>query len=207
MSTFGNIDFMESQKKVIQYLRKRGLARARDFSLLGIQRSQLVRLMDQGILSRTSRGVYRLSDGTMNEYSHFADVAKRVPNGVISLLSALRFHEIGTQNPSSVWLAISRKSRKPRLDYPLLQLVWFSGRAFSEGIELHKIDGVDVLIYSPAKTIADCFKYRNKVGLDVCVEALKDSLAKRKVLLKDLWFYAKVCRVSSIIRPYVEALI
>lgn len=198
---------LDAKGKIVAYLKEVGIARARDFSNLGVQREHLVRLVGDGTIVRTSRGVYRLSDAFVTEYGHFAEVAKRVPGGVVALLSALRFHDIGTQNPSEVWLAIKQRARKPNLDYPSLQVVWFSGAAFATGVNQHEIDGVQVSIYSPAKTVVDCFKYRNKIGIDVCVEALKDSLAKRLVDLNDLWHFASICRVSSVIRPYVEALL
>ncbi|MDC0357373.1 type IV toxin-antitoxin system AbiEi family antitoxin domain-containing protein [Oligoflexia bacterium] len=197
----------DPRKSIVSYLKKIGVARAKDFVNLGIAREYLSRLVEDGTLIRTSRGVYRLADDSISEFGHFAEIAKRVDGGVVCLLSALRFHEIGTQNPSEVWLAIHRRSRKPNIDYPALQVVWFSGKAFTEGIEYHKIDGARIAIYSIAKTVADCFKYRNKIGIDVCIEALRDSLEKRRVKPDKIWHYASVCRVNTIIRPYMEALL
>ena len=198
---------LSSRKAILSYLSKAKVARARDFSSQGIPRMYLSELVDEGWLVRSARGVYRASNAPVSASGHLADVARRIPHGVVALLSALRFHEIGTQNPSEVWLAVERHARKPSLDYPPLRVVKFSGEAFSEGVEQKRIDGVPVSIYCPAKTIADCFKYRNKIGVDVAVEALRDALQKRRVKLDDLWRYAEVCRVARVIRPYVEAMI
>lgn len=128
------------------------------------------------------------------------------PKGTICLLSALRFHEIGTQVPHKVWIALDRRAATPRLEQPKIQVVRFSGFALTEGIESHTIAGVHVRIYNPAKTIADCFKYRNKLGLEVALEALKEGLRSRKASMDELWKYAKICRVAKIMQPYMEAL-
>lgn len=135
-----------------------------------------------------------------------AEASKRVPHGVVCLLSALRFHELTTQSPFEVWLAIGEKARLPKLDYPPLRTVRFSGDALAFGIEEHKAEGVDVRVYSPAKTVADCFKYRNKIGLDVAIEALRDCLRQRKATMDELWNAAKVCRMSKVMRPYLESI-
>ena len=136
-----------------------------------------------------------------------AQVAKRVPHCVICLLSALRFHGLGTQNPSEVWIAIDRTAARPRVSHLRLQIVKFSGAAFTSGIETHKIEGIDVRVYNPAKTVADCFKYRNKIGLEIAIEALRDCRRSRKCTIEDLWKYAKVCRVANVMRPYLEAIV
>jgi predicted transcriptional regulator of viral defense system len=129
-----------------------------------------------------------------------------VPHGIICLLSALRFHEVGTQNPHEVSMAIDPKARRPRVGYPPLRIVRFSGDALSRGVKQHRIEAVAVKIYCPAKTVADCFKYRNKIGLDVALEALRDCLQSRKCTREQLWEHAKVCRVTEVMRPYLEAV-
>jgi predicted transcriptional regulator of viral defense system len=129
-----------------------------------------------------------------------------VPSGVVCLLSALRFHELTTQSPHQVWLALDRKSRKPRLDLPV-RIVRFSGEVLSAGCEVHVIEQVPVKIFGPAKTVADCFHYRKKIGVDVAIEALKDCLRQRKATVDDLWRYAKVCRVANVMRPYMESVV
>ena len=133
-------------------------------------------------------------------------MAKRVPEAVLCLLSALAFHEITTQNPPSVWIALRKGARKPVLSSPSLRIVRLSGPSLTEGIENHTVEGVPVRIYSAAKTIADCFKFRNKIGLDVAIEALKDCLRQKKASVNEVYRYAKICRVSNVIRPYMEAL-
>jgi predicted transcriptional regulator of viral defense system len=133
-------------------------------------------------------------------------VAKRVPGGVFCLLTALRFHELTTQAPSEVWIALPEKARKPRLDYPRLRVARFSGPALTEGIETHRLEGVEVRIYSAAKTVADCFKYRHKVGVDVAVEALRDFSRRHRGGATELARYARICRVSRVMQPYLDAL-
>jgi predicted transcriptional regulator of viral defense system len=133
-------------------------------------------------------------------------VAKRVPEAVICLLSALAFHEITTQNPPAIWIALRKGSRKPALTSPSLRIVRLSGPSLTEGAENHEVEGVPIRVYSAAKTVADCFKFRNKVGLDVAIEALKDCLRQKKANVNEIYRYAKICRVSNVIRPYMEAL-
>ena len=167
----------------------------------------LGRLLAQGSIVRVGRGLYAASDGgPLTEHHSLAEAAKRLPQGIVCLLSALRFHGLGTQSPFEVWIAIDRKAALPRADAPALRVVRFSGQALSEGREHHTLEGVEVAIYSAAKTVADCFKYRNKIGLDVALEALREYLRRRDRNLDDLWRYAKVCRVERVMRPYVEAL-
>jgi predicted transcriptional regulator of viral defense system len=133
-------------------------------------------------------------------------VAKRVPEAVVCLLSALAFHEITTQNPPSVWIALRKGARKPALTSPSLRIVRLSGPSLTEGIENHHVEAIPVRVYSAAKTVADCFKFRNKIGLDIAIEALKDCLRQKKASVNDIYHYAKICRVSNVIRPYMEAL-
>jgi len=159
-----------------------------------------------GELVRVGRGLYCRADADITAHHGLVQAARAVPKGVICLLSSLRFHEIGTQAPHEVWTAIDRRAAHPRIRYPKIRIVRFSGKALTEGVEEHTIEGVPVRIYSPAKTVGDCFKYRNKIGLDVALEALREALRSRKCSTDDLWKHAKVCRVTNVIRPYLEAI-
>jgi len=159
-----------------------------------------------GQVQRVGRGLYVPLDSEITQHHGLAQVAKRVPHGVICLLSALLFHEIGTQLPSQVWIAIDVDARKPRVEYPPLRVVRFSGLALTEGVEAHRLEGVDVKVYGVAKTVADCFKYRNKIGLDVALEALREARRGRRATIDEIWRYAKIDRVSNVMRPYLESL-
>jgi predicted transcriptional regulator of viral defense system len=180
---------------------------ARDLKPLGIPHRYLSRLCDEGVLVRTGRGLYVALRESGTAHLGLAQAAKAVPKGVICLLSALRFHEIGTQAPHAVWVALDRRAARPRVAYPPMRIVRFSGKALTEGVDTHDIKGVKVRVYDPAKTVADCFKYRNKVGLDVALEALREALHGRKCTVDELWRYAKVCRVAVVMQPYLEALV
>lgn len=173
---------------------------------LGIARSYLDRLVRAGRLERVGRGLYVPAGWEPSEHHLLAQASARVPSGVVCLLSALRFHELGTQQPFEVWLAIPVKGWAPKSPELPLRIVWFSGPALAEGIEEHRIEGVTVRVYSAAKTIADCFKYRNKIGLDVTLEALRDGWRRRRVTMEELWRYAAICRVANVMRPYLESL-
>jgi predicted transcriptional regulator of viral defense system len=190
----------------MRYIGEHGIVRSRDIEAIGFPRQYLVRLRRQGRLNRPGRGIYSLADANVTERHSYAEVAKRVPKAAICLLSALAFHEITTQSPPSVWIALRKGARKPVLPSPSLRIVRLSGPSLTEGIENHQVEGVPVRVYSAAKTVADCFKFRNKIGLDVAIEALKDSLRQKKANVNDIHRYAKICRVSNVIRPYMEAL-
>jgi predicted transcriptional regulator of viral defense system len=180
--------------------------RSRDLIALGISREYLRRLCDGGTIERVARGLYRLPGGQASPRQTMLEACRRLPHGVVALLSALRFHDVTTQAPFEVWMAIDRKARRPRIEGLPLRIVRFSGDAFREGIEEHVEGGVTVRVYGLAKTVADCFKYRNKIGLDVALEALREALRSRKASVNDLWRFAKVCRVSRVMRPYLESL-
>jgi len=186
--------------------RKARIVRARDFDRVGIPRSYLGRLRDEGVLLQLGRGLYQYADADLSANQSLAEVSKRVPHGVICLLSALRFHGLTTESPSEVWLAIGPKARTPAQGSPRLQIVRASGEALRAGVEHHDIEGVSVPIYEPAKTVADCFKYRSKVGLDVAIEALRDCWRQRLATADELWRYAKLCRVANVMRSYMESL-
>ena len=202
-----NMDMQRYRIQIPASLRQQGgTLSPRDFQLHGISASGLYRLYQRGEVERAGRGLYYLPDADVTEHHTLAEACKRVPRGVVCLLSALRFHTLGTQSPFQVWLAIDRKVSSPRVDYPSLRIVRFSGRALTEGIEEHEIEGVPVRVYNPAKTVADCFKYRNKIGLDVALEALRDCRRRRLCTNDDLWYYAQICRVTKVIMPYLEAV-
>ena len=173
----------------------------------GISRYMLYSLRDKGVIEQVSRGIYRLVELPPISNPDLVTVSLRFPNSVICLVSALAFHDITSQIPHAVSVAVSRKSRIPSLDYPPIQAHRFSNRAYSSGIETHQIDGVSVKIYNPEKTLADCFKFRNKIGMDVALEALKLYRERKKFKPIELLDYAKTCRVSMVMRPYLEAIV
>ncbi len=190
----------------MKYIGEHGMVRPRDIEAIGLPREYLIRLHRQGKLNRSGRGIYTVPDADVTERHSYAEVAKRVPEAVLCLVSAIAFHEITTQSPPSVWIALRKGARKPALASPSLRIVRLSGPSLTEGIENHKIEGVSVRVYSPAKTVADCFNFRNKIGLDIAIEALKDCLRQKKASVNEIYRYAKLCRVSNVIRPFVEAL-
>lgn len=196
----------QRESQALQLIRRRGLVRAADLEAHGFPRGHLYRLLEKGLIARQARGVYVASKHPVTAEHTLAQVAKRVPGGVICLLTALRFHELTTQSPAEVWVALPEKARKPKLDYPRLRVARFSGQALSEGIEDHRLEQVNVRVYSAAKTVADCFKYRNKVGIDLAVEALRDFSRKHRGGATDLARYARICRVTRVMQPYLDAI-
>ena len=164
-------------------------------------------MVERGELEKISRGFYRLIDSQMPTHPDLAAVAVKVPHGVICLISALAYHELTTQIPHEVYLAIDRNSEPPRIDFPPVRTFRFSGAAFTEGVERHKVDSVTLRVYSREKTIADCFKFRNKIGLDTCVEALRRYRESRGFNPDVLLRYAAICRVKQVMRPYIEAML
>lgn len=195
----------EGANQALLLLENRGILRPRDLAETGISRDTLRYLYKKGVAERSGRGLYRLQ-GRMEEHRALIEVSKITPKGVICLLSALRFHEIGTQEPYDVWLALPNSAWRPRIKTLRLRCVYPSGKAFSEGIELRRFPGGLIRIYNPAKTIVDAFKFRNKIGLDAAVEALKDGLQSGKATRDEIWHYAGICRVQKIMKPYMEAL-
>jgi len=191
---------------VARMVRRAGVFRPRELDRVGIPREYLRQAKDRGLVRQIGRGLYVADGSRVTEHHTFVEAAKRVPRGVICLLSALRFHGLTTQSPHEVWIAIAHEARRPRADYPPMRIVHFSGKAFSYGIEGKKLEGVAVRVFSPAKTVADCFKYRNKIGLEVALEALRDCYRRRKATMDELFMAAKVCRVARVIQPYLESL-
>lgn len=194
-------------ERLINLTRSQGLIRPCDLIPMGISRVSLTRAVRRGQLERVSRGLYGLPGREVSAHGSLAEVARRVPKGVVCLLSALRLHGLTTQAPFEVWLAIENKSLAPKLDYPPLRIVRFSGIALTEGVEEHVVDGVTVRVTGVAKTVADCFKYRNKIGLDVAMEALREAWHEKRMTSDDIWRYAKICRVANVMRPYLESLV
>lgn len=193
-------------QRVHDLMARKGLLRPKDLDAMGVPRVTLTRMTAAGLLEKVGRGLYRLPDHSPTENESLLTVARRVPQAVFCLLTALQFHELTTQLPRQVWIAMPRGSHAPRLDYPPIRMVQFTGEAYSAGIEVVERDGVALRVYSVAKTVADCFKHRNKIGLDVALEALKEARAQRKATADDLWHCAKVCRVAQVMRPYLEAI-
>ena len=196
-----------SPENQVLELAQQGLLRVCDLTSRGLHPEYLRRLYQKGLVRREGRGLYIAADAEISVHYGLAQVAKRVSHGVICLLSALSFHEIGTQLPHQVWMAIDRRAAKPKMQFPPLRVMRFSGVALTEGIETYQIEGVPVQIFNPAKTVADCFKYRNKIGLDVALEALKECILDRRTTMDDLWHFAKVCRMTNVMRPYMEAIV
>ena len=194
------------RERLLELVREKGILRVRDLAAHGIHPEYLRRLCRQGLLVRAARGTYVSASAAPTENRSLAEAGKRVSHGVVCLLSALRFHGLTTQMPFEVWMAIDRRARRPQEKQLPLWVVRFSGEAFMAGVEEHRIEGVKVAIYSPAKTVADCFKFRNKIGLDVALEALWDCRKQRRASADDLWRAARICRVANVMRPYMEAL-
>jgi Predicted transcriptional regulator len=196
----------KSEKLKAAIRRGGGVLRTSEAIRLGIHPRTLYSLRDEGTLTQLDRGLYTLADAPEPANPDLVIVARRVPKGVVCLLSALAFHEVTTQLPREVHLALPRGTKTPRLRRPPLRVFRFSDASFSEGVEKHRTDGVEVRVYSLAKTVADCFKFRNKIGLDVALEALRECWRKRLVTMDGLWKYAKVCRVANVMRPYLESV-
>lgn len=202
-----NLRMAVSRTSALRFVGKAGVFRPADFQAHGLSKAELYRLVREGAVIRTARGLYTAAQHQPTERHSLAQVAKRAPAGVFCLLTALRFHELTTQSPADVWLALPTKARKPHLDYPRLRVARFSGGALTEGIEMHRVEGVDVRVYSAAKTVADCFKYRNKIGIDVAVEALRDFTRRHRGGATELARFARICRVTRVMQPYLDAIV
>ena len=197
---------LSARERVLRLIGQRGVLRPRDLQEIDVPREYLRRLRDEGLLEQPSRGLYVLASTEPTEHQTLVEVCKRVPQGVICLLSALQFHGLTTQLPREVWIALPAKSWAPKLDSPRLRIARFSPAPLAFGVEDHSVGGATIRVYSAAKTVADCFKFRNTIGLDVAIEALRDSIAIREATRDEIWKAARVCRVTSVIRPYLEAL-
>lgn len=197
---------VRTEERLLKAVKRLGVVRPKDLEAQGIPRARLYRLAKQGVMERQARGIYVASDHPYTAEHTLAQVAKRIPNAVICLLTALRFHELTTQQPAEVWIALPEKARRPKIDYPRVRVSRFSRAALTEGIERHTIEGVEVRVYSAAKTVADCFKYRNKVGIEVAVEALRDFSRRHRGGATELARFARICRVTRVMQPYLDAI-
>lgn len=195
-----------AEETVLKLARSRPLLRARDLKAQGIPTIALTRLVAAGKIERVARGLYSQPSRSISAHRSLAEASLRVPRGVVCLLSALRVHEIGTQAPFEVWMAIPQRMVAPRLDQPTLRVVRMSEPALAAGIQTVVVDGVRVPVFNPAKTVADCFKYRNKIGLDVALEALHEGWRQKRFAMDELSHYATINRVANVMRPYLESL-
>jgi predicted transcriptional regulator of viral defense system len=194
------------KEHILEIARKQSIFRAGDIPDIKKPQTELARMVSQGELIRVGRGLYSLPDTEVGEHHALVEAVKQYHGGVICLISALYFHQIGTQLPYETWLMRQDRNVAPVKDSPV-RFVYCKGDAFSFGIENHMIEGTEVRIYTPAKTVADCFKYRNKIGLDVAIEALQEGWKAKLFTMDELWFAAKVCRVQKVIQPYVEMIV
>jgi len=198
---------LSKTEQVARLVRKAGVFRPRELDRGGIPRQYLRLAKDRGLVRQVGRGLYVAEGSRVTEHHTLVEATKRVPHGAICLLSALRFHGLTTQSPHEVWLAIGHKARRPRADYPPMRIVHFSGEALSYGVKEKKLEGTIVRVFDPAKTVADCFKFRNKIGLDVALEALRDCYRQKKATTDELFIAARVCRVARVMQPYLESLV
>ena len=194
------------RQKVLQMARENGIVKASDLLEMGIPRATVARLVSENKLEKLARGIYCLPEAEFSEKESLIIISNLVPHAVFCLLTALQLHEITTQLPRKVWFAIPKGSHLPKITYPPIKIIQYSEIAYQEGIEIIRSDKFNLKVYNPAKTIADCFKHRNRIGIDIAIEALKEAYAKNKVTIDELWHYAKICRVSNVMRPYLEAI-
>jgi Predicted transcriptional regulator len=198
---------MTKTDQVLKVAKSKGVVRARDLEESGLPSRYLSRLAGRGKLEREGRGLYRHPEAPLTEHHSLVLTAARYPNATICLLSALQFHELTTQMPRQVWVAREKGDWSPEASPTSLEVVHMSGQSFAEGTRIHEVEGVSVQIFSPAKTVADCFKFRGRVGLGVAIEALRDYVRSRTGPLEDLYRFAEICRVRSIMSPYIEATV
>lgn len=196
-----------AERRLQSLLRRTRTARSQELVAAGVPRSQISRLVALGKLQRLARGIYALPTFESGEHGSLVTVAKRVPGALFCLLTALRVHRLTTQAPFEVWIAIGNSAHAPRLDHPPLRIVRFSAASLRHGVVTKRIDGTTVRVTSVAKTVADCFKFRNKIGLDVALEALREARRARLASADDLWRCALVDRVANVMRPYLEAVL
>jgi predicted transcriptional regulator of viral defense system len=196
----------DSIGRTLRLVEELGIVRPRDLDRHGLARQNLIRLERRGLLRRLGRGIYVAASHTLTEYHALAEVSKRAPRAVICLLSALWYHDLTSQAPYQVWIAIGNRDRKPRIEWPPIQTARFSDAALRSGIEERLLEGVKVRVFGVAKTVVDCFAYRSRVGLDVALEALRQCRAEGRCSMDDLWRFAEVCRMTNVMRPYLESV-
>lgn len=185
---------------------RQGTVRSRELEAAGLARAQISRMVEHGSLVRVARGLYALPDQMPGADDGILIAATRAPNAIFCLLTALRIHGITTQAPFELWIGIGNKDRAPRLEWPPLRVVRFTGESLEAGVEVHDVAGVPVRVTGVARTVVDCFKFRNKIGLDVAIEALRDAHTGKKTSMNELWHYATLLRVANVMRPYLAAL-
>jgi predicted transcriptional regulator of viral defense system len=195
-----------ASKAFFDFAKDKALLRPSDAVALGRSRLYLAQLAQRGLLHKVSRGLYALPQRTVSEFATLAEITSKHPQVLVCLLSALAFHGLTTQAPFEVWIAVGNKARPPQPPYPPLHIARFSRSALTEGVEVHEIEGVPIKVTNVAKTIVDCFKYRNKIGLDVTLEALKEAWSSKQVTMDELWYYGGICRMQNVMRPYLEGL-
>lgn len=198
---------LQQRDRALNLLAERGMLRLHEFRDAGIASETVARLAREGAIFRLARGLYQLPEAPLEAEHSLAEAVKLVPKGVVCLLSAAQVHRLTVQTPAAVWLAIDRTARKPRIADPPLRIVRFSGSALTMGVAVHRIEGVSVPITDPARTVVDCFRYRNKIGLDVALETLREGLKRRRCTPDDLHRYAQAYRAWSVMRPYLEAML
>lgn len=195
------------RQQVINLIQEQSVVRPRDLTSRGLPKDYLYLLEKQGIIERVGRGLYQWPNKDLGQHQSLVEVSKLAPKAVVALLSALSYHNMTTQNPHQIWLAIDGKAWRPEISNPPVRFVTMSGKALHAGVETNSIDGVSIKVFCPAKTIADCFKYRNKVGLDVALEALREGWSARQFTMDELLEYAEICRVKKVMQPYIESLV
>ena len=201
------VHMQSSKENILVMAAQKGIFRARDLANLNLPRGELAKLVDDGRLLQLSRGLYTLPDRVLTEQSTLAEVAIKFPQSIFCLLTALQMHGLTTQSPHQVWLAVDVKARAPHMQYPPLKVVRFSGEALASGVQTKVIDDVvNICVTDIEKTIVDCFKYRNKIGIDIAIEALQEAWRSKRMSMDKVWEYAKICRVNNVMRPYLESL-
>jgi len=198
---------MRNKDKILNIIKKKGMIKSNDLEKIGVYRNLIYDMCNEGLLVRQSRGIYSAPNVDFAEYPSFVEVCKKSESSIICLLSALSFHGITTQLPHEVWIAVKRGSWIPKYDNPPVNVTVVSVESFDFGVEKHRINGVEIKVYNVAKTVADSFKFRNKIGLDVAIEALKETMKSRKASVDEIMKAAKICRVDRVILPYLEAII
>jgi len=195
------------RQQVIDLVRGQSVIRPRDLKEHGLPKDYLYILAQEGVIERIGRGLYQWPNKDLGRHHSLIEISKLAPKAVVALLSALNYHNITTQNPHQIWLAIDRKSWRPEIAYPPVRFVTMSAESLHSGVETHSIEGVPIKVFNPAKTVVDCFKYRGKIGLDVALEALREGWSARKFTIDELQKYAKICRVQKVMQPYLESLV
>jgi len=195
------------RQQVIDLVRGQSVIRPRDLKEHGLPKDYLYVLAQEGVIERIGRGLYQWPNKDLGRHHSLVEVSKLAPKAVVALLSALNYHNMTTQNPHQIWLAIDRKAWRPEISYPPVRFVTMSAESLHSGVETHSIEGVSIKVFNPAKTVVDCFKYRSKVGLDVALDALREGWSARKFTMDELQTYAKICRVQKVMQPYLESLV